>query len=413
LSLPGRESPLGRWSGHGSDRQRPGESRSRLIQGAHAEEVKFKQDARALKRKALSSMRAAMAAFNSPHDDGRVTDVLLRLQHAFEMLLKAALVQGGRSVFDKKTGRSIGFEAAIRQCQQLGGLKVTDEEAGTLRAVDAMRDDEQHWLTEVDEGLLYLHARASVTLFDDVLHKVFGERLADHLPLRVLPISVDPPQDFVTLVDREYANVAALLQPGRRATSAARAKLRALLAMEAHVDPDAQVSVSDVNRVEKGVKAGKSRDQVFPRLGEIGAAVSGQGLDVQVRFVQHGGVPLRLVKDDAVDAAAFREVDLQKKYHRPPTDLANALGITTARAAALRAHLGVDDEDDCRHVFVFGSQRHTRYSDNAFTRMRDAVTAVDMDAVWAAHAPARRGKTRLTCTQPGCAHAKRLRATAS
>ncbi len=219
--------------------------------------MKLKQDARALKKKALSSMRAAMTAFNSPHDDGRATEVLLRLQHAFEMLLKASLVQGGRSVFDKKTGRSIGFEAAIRQCQQLAGLKITDEEAGTLRAVDAMRD-------EVDEGLLYLHARASVTLFDDVLHKVFVERLADHLPLRVLPISVDPPQDFVTLVDREYANVAALLQPGRRARSTARAKLRALLAMEAHVDPDAQVSVSDVNRVEKGVRVGKTRDQVFP-----------------------------------------------------------------------------------------------------------------------------------------------------
>lgn len=365
--------------------------------------MKLRQDARALKKKALSSMRAGMTAFNSPHDDGRVTDVLLRLQHAFEMLLKASLVQGGKSGFDKKTGRSIGFEAAVRQCQQLTGLKITDEEAGTLRAIDAMRDQEQHWLTEVDEGLLYLHARASVTLFDDVLHKAFGERLADHLPLRVLPISVEPPQDFVTLVDREYANVAALLKPGRRARTTARAKLRALLAMESHVDPDAQVSVTDVNRVEKGVKAGKTRDQVFPRLGEVGAAVTGQGLEVQVRFVKQGGVPVRLVKDDAVDAAAIRDVDLQKKYHRPPNDLARAVGISTARGTALRAHLGIDGDDDCRHVFLFGSQRHVRYSDNAFTRMRDAVASLDMNAVWAAHAPVRQGKTRPTCTQPGCA----------
>lgn len=369
--------------------------------------MKLKQDARALKKKALFSMRAAMTAFNSPHDDGRVTDVLLRLQHAFEMLIKASLVQGGRSVFDKNTGRSIGFEAAVRQCQQLAGLKITDEEAGTLRAVDAMRDEEQHWLTEVDEGLLYLHGRASVTLFDDVLYKVFGERLADHLPLRVLPISVDPPQDFVTLVDREYANIAALLKPGRRARSTARAKLRALLAMESHVEPDAHVSVSDVNRVEKGVRAGKTREQVFPRLGEVGATVSGQGLDVQVRFVKQGGMPVRLVKDDAVDASAFREVDLQKKYHRTPTDLAADIGLTTARATALRAHLGIDDDDNCRHVFVFGSQRYTRYSDNAFTRMREAAAGLDMPAVWAAHAPSRRGKMRLACTQPGCAQEQR------
>ena len=364
--------------------------------------MKLKQDARALKKKALSSMRSAMTAFNSPHDDGRVTDVLLRLQHVFEMLLKASLVQGGRSVFDRKTGRSIGFEAALRQCQQLTGLKITDEEAGTLRAIDAMRDQEQHWLTEVDEGLLYLHSRASVTLFDDVLHKVFRERLADHLPLRVLPISVEPPQDFVTLVDREYANIIELLKPGRRARTTARAKLRALLAMESHVDPDAQVSITDVNRVEKGVKAGKTRGQVFPRLGEVGAAITGQGLDVQVRFVKQGGMPVRLVTDPTVDAAAIRDVDLQKKYHRPPAELAKAVGISTARGTALRAHLGIDTDESCRHEFVFRSQRHAWYSDVAFTRMRDAVATLDMKAVWTAHAPVPKGKFRPACTQPGC-----------
>ncbi len=57
-------------------------------------QVKLRNEARVLKRKAISSMRAAMAAFNSPHDDGRVTAVLLHLQHAFEMLMKAALVGG-------------------------------------------------------------------------------------------------------------------------------------------------------------------------------------------------------------------------------------------------------------------------------------------------------------------------------
>jgi hypothetical protein len=98
-----------------------------------------KASARELHRKALSSMRTAMTAFNSPHNDGRSTAVLLHLQHAFEMLLKAALVQGGVKVFDKDTERSIGFESAVRQAQQLPGVKVKDTEAGTLRAIDAPR----------------------------------------------------------------------------------------------------------------------------------------------------------------------------------------------------------------------------------------------------------------------------------
>lgn len=46
-----------------------------------------------LKQKALDSLVFTIEAFNSPHEAGRATRVLLHLQHAFEMLLKAALVQ--------------------------------------------------------------------------------------------------------------------------------------------------------------------------------------------------------------------------------------------------------------------------------------------------------------------------------
>lgn len=66
--------------------------------------VHMRTTAKTLHGKALSSMRTAMTAFNSPHDDRRSTVVLLHIQHAFEMLLKAALLQGGR-VLDEKSGR--------------------------------------------------------------------------------------------------------------------------------------------------------------------------------------------------------------------------------------------------------------------------------------------------------------------
>ncbi len=227
----------------------------------------MKVNARVLHSKALSSMRTAMTAFNSPHDDGRATTVLLHLQHAFEMLLKAALAQHGRKVFDKKTGRSIGFEQAVRQSQQLPGVKLTTEEAGALRAIDALRDDEQHWFNEVAEGLLYLHTRAGVTLFDEVLFRAFKQRLADHLPNRVLPISTETPRDFLALVDSEFASIKKLLQPGRRARDEARAKIRTLLALEAHVEEDRKVSDSDVNRVERGIKAGRRVSRSSPAWG--------------------------------------------------------------------------------------------------------------------------------------------------
>jgi hypothetical protein len=370
--------------------------------------VAVRATAKTLHGKALSSMLTAMTAFNSPHDDGRPTVVLLHLQHAFEMLLKAALVQGGARVFDKKSGRSIGFEAAINQSSQLAGFKLTHNESGTLRAIDALRDDEQHWFNDVSEGLLYLHAGAAVTLFDELLFRAFRQRLADRLPNRVLPVSTEAPQDILALVDSEYANIAELLKPGRRARGEARAKIRTLLALEAHVDEDTKVSDSDVNRVEKGIKAGKTRQQVFPKLNPLSAEISGEGLTVKVKIVkQADALPVRLVRDgDGVDAAAVREVDLQKKFHWSPFDLADKLKISRPRATALREHLGIDKDPDCLHVFEFGSQKHPRYSDNALTRMREATANRDMDAIWKSHGQGRRSKPRPRCSQPDCADAK-------
>ena len=56
-----------------------------------------------------------------------------------------------------------------------------------------------------------------MTLFDELLFRAFKQRLADHLPNRVLPVSTEAPQDILALVDSEYANIAELLKPGRRA----------------------------------------------------------------------------------------------------------------------------------------------------------------------------------------------------
>jgi hypothetical protein len=134
------------------------------------------------------------------------------------MLLKAVLAaKKDKTIFDKKTQQSISLEGAIRRCQQLQGVKLTEEKSGTIRALDGLRDAEQHWHLIVDEGLLYLNIRAAVTLLDDLLDRVFGQRLAEHLLARALPISAEPPQSLDLLVDREYERIAELLKPGRRA----------------------------------------------------------------------------------------------------------------------------------------------------------------------------------------------------
>lgn len=373
--------------------------------------MKLKQEARVLRRKALSSLTVATTAFNSPHDEGRVTQVLLSLQHAFEMLLKAALVQQGVAVFDKKLGRSLGFEACINLCRGNTVIQLSENDAGTLRAIDAMRDDEQHWFNEVDEQLLYLHARAAITLFDELMARVFSDRLAEHLPARVLPLSVDPPKDLTVLLDEEYRQIAALLAPGRRARHEARARIRTMLAMEAHVEPETRVSSKDVDRVEKGVRAGKDRSEVFPRLEDLSAQVGGTGVSVTVHFTKKAGAPVRYIADESAPAAAIREVDLQRKFHRSATDLASALGLSPPRSTALRQHLGIDSDPNSCHEFVFGSQRILRFSDNAFTKMRAATADLDMAAVWDAHKPSGGATHRHSCPVDGCATSATSRAT--
>jgi hypothetical protein len=166
-------------------------------------------DVRALRSKAVASLRTGVTAFNGLDDDGRQIVVLLSVQHAFEMRLKAVLAaKTDKTIFDKKTQQSISLEGAIRRSQQLEGVKLTEEESGTIRALDGLRDAEQHWHLIVDEGLLYLNIRAVITLFNDLLDRVFGQRLAEHLPARVLPISAEPPQSLDLLVDREYERIA-------------------------------------------------------------------------------------------------------------------------------------------------------------------------------------------------------------
>ena len=338
--------------------------------------MKLRREARTLKAKAVCSLRRAVSAFNACDDDGRTTSVLLHMQHAAEMLLKAILVQRRVKVFDPNKQTSIGFEKCVNLATQ--HAKLSPEEAGLLRAVDALRDAEQHWLIVVPEEILYLHARGFVTTFDDLLKRTLGDALADHLPMRVLPISTQPSMGFDLLVDREFNQVRELLKPGKRQRDEARGRIRTLLAMESHVVEGVDISEADINRVEKAIRSGKHWGDVFPRLSSLNTEITGAGVTVSVRFTKKAteGVPVRLIAaDDPTEAAAVREVDLQKRFHLSATQLAKKLNLTPYKAHALRKQLGIDADPQCRHTFTFGKSKHPMFSDNAFTSMRAALSA--------------------------------------
>jgi hypothetical protein len=345
--------------------------------------VKLRREARNLKQKALSSLRRGLLAFNAYDDDGRITTVLLHFQHCCEMLTKAALVQQRVNIFDA-SGRTFSLEKCANLAKQHCGI--TEGEAGLMRAVDSLRNAEQHWFLRIDEDVLYLHARGVVTAVDDILKRSFEDDLSRHLPARVLPVSTQPPSDIDFIVDREFRKIGELLAPGRRARDEARGRIRALLAMESHTTEEVAVSEKDITRIEKAIRAGKQVGQVFPRLGTLATTRGGDGINVTVHFTKKQGAPVRFVSgDDIEEAGAIRELDLSRKYYLPATKLAEKIGLTGPRSTALRRHLGIDTDKDCAHEFVFGKSRFLQFSDNAARKMKEAAEAEDMDAIWKAY----------------------------
>ncbi|NAS63439.1 hypothetical protein CVE36_20860, partial [Pseudomonas syringae pv. actinidiae] len=141
-------------------------------------------------------------------------------------------------------------------------------------------------------------------------------------------------------MDREYNLVKELLEPGRRQRDEARGRIRSMLAMESIAVDEVEVSERDIDRIEKAVRAGQGINEVFPRLSTVGTRTDGDGVNLVVHFTKKEGAPVRYIGgDDPADAAAVRELDLQKKFYVGATDLAKRLGLTPPqKRKALRVH---------------------------------------------------------------------------
>ncbi|CAN7383955.1 MULTISPECIES: hypothetical protein [Pseudomonas] len=351
--------------------------------------MKLKREARTLKSKAIASLRRGLEVFNGHDDHGRTEAVLLHLQHSSEMLTKALLVQKSKEVFDKQKGLAIGLDKALNVATSSGFISAA--QAGSIRALDTMRNAAQHWMIVVPEDALFVTTRALITTLDEVLAQHFADTLANNLPLRVMPLSTTALPSFDILVDREFRHIAELLAPNKRARDEARGRIRTLLAMEAHTSEIVEVSERDINRIEKAIKAGNQVEQVFPRLVALSSQITGEGPTLRVHFSKKDGAPVRYVSGDDPEAAgAIREVDLQKKYHLSPSVLAERVGLNPSKCKALREMLRVDEDQANMMVFEFGSQKHPRFSDNALRILLENNTPEQVETAWQARR--RRGR---------------------
>ena len=351
----------------------------------------MKREPAALLERAIDSLVLSVEKFNCPWDRGRPEVVLILLDRAFELLLKAVIVHRGGRIREPKATQTIGFDKCVRICLSEAKVKcLADEQALTVQVINSLRDAAQHYLVELSEQQLYLYCQAGVTLFGDLLQAVFKKKLHDVLPKRVLPVASAPPRDLHTVLKAEFDDVKALVAPGSRKALRARAKLRALAIVEASVSGvRSQPGERELDRLILKVREATSWKAVFPGVATLSLETEGSGLTVSIRLTKSQGEPVHIVPEGTPGATtvAVRRVDETGFYSIGLVQVAEKLKITAPRVLALVRHLALQDDPECFKEIRIGKVTHKRYSQNAVAKLKAAMATADMDAIWEAHKP--------------------------
>ncbi|MBN2465420.1 hypothetical protein JXD38_07330 [candidate division WOR-3 bacterium] len=346
----------------------------------------MKKEAKLLLEKAVNGLVLSIELFNRPYDRGRTDAVLISLDHAFEMLLKAAILHRGGRIREPRAKQTIGFDTCVRKALSDGEVKfLKDEQALALQSINSLRDAAQHHLLDISEQLLYVQAQAGLTLFRDILKEVFLKDLAVDLPSRVLPLSTTPPTDLDTLFDSEVREVRRLLRPGTRHRTEAAAKLRALAIVDGAMRGERlQPSQFVLGKLGKGIVAGRTWQQLFPGVASVSMTASGYGPSLDLRLTKKKGIPVLLVPEGTPGASviAVRRVDELGFYCMGHNQLAAKVGLSPNRLTAFIWSLDLKSDPDAHKEIAIGKSRFHRYSARAVERIKVALQEATPDEVW-------------------------------
>ena len=349
---------------------------------------KLKRDVQPLLLRATGSLTLAIELFNRPHEVGRSHSVPMLLHHAFEMLLKATILQRGKLIHDKTSRYTIGFDRCVgivaNELRMLGKDEVT-----TLSIIDSHRDTAAHFYAELSEDMLYVVAQAGVTLFDHLVQRAFGKPLAAYLPTRVLPVSARPPRDIVLLLGSELEEVDVLLGEGRRRGAQAAAKLRSVLAFAVAVrGEEGRVAERQLSKVLRDRRRGQEWTVLLPEVGQLRLQTEGDGVPLTMRITKQGKIPVRIALpgEEAQGTVLKQEVNLFDKYNLNRDQLAEKLKLSGPRTSALVLELGLLDDPTCYRLLRIGGSEFKRYSPQCLERLRAALAGgIEMEAVWRRH----------------------------
>jgi hypothetical protein len=351
----------------------------------------MKREAKNLLTKSTDSVLLAIEHFNRPWDRGRHEAVLILLDHAFELLLKSAIVHKGGRIRERRAKETIGFDSCVRKCVSDAQTKcLTEEEALTIQIINSLRDAAQHYVLDISEQQLYLYTQSGLTLFDNILDEIFGKDLTDYLPERVLPVSSSPPADFASLMNLELNTIRKLLSPRSRHRFEAKAKLRSFAIIEALLAGSRlQPSDSELEQLAQRISRGDSWREIFPGIKRLAFDADDDGLSVTLRITKTKGEPVHLVPEGTPGATviAVRRVDELGFYSLSLTELARKINLSPPKTLAIIKELQLTSDAEYYKEFTIGSSHFKRYSPKALDLIKKRLPVLNIDEVWQRQEP--------------------------
>jgi len=352
----------------------------------------MRKEARHLFQKAIDSLTISIELFNRPNDIGRVHGVLIFMDHSFEMLLKASIIERRGNILQEGKSETIGMSSCIRKCLSDDKVRFLNaEQVLVLQTLNSLRDAAQHYVIEVSEQQLYFHCQAGLTLFRDITKVVFKINLRTKLPERVLPLSTVPPIEISALFENEIFEINKLLRPNRRKIIEAKEKLRSLAIFENSVKGiDGQPSEKELKKMLEQIKQNLPFDSIFPSVSVLQFTTNGYGPSLDLRITKSNqATPITIVPEGTSGATvvAVRRVNELDFYNLSSKSLAEKIGISVNRMVALIKELKLQDDPDCFKLIIINSQKYKRYSQKALSSIKKGLETLDMKEVWERNKP--------------------------
>jgi hypothetical protein len=366
-------------------------------------QLDLKKEAKHLYKKAVDSLILSIELFNRPNDCGRVHGVLIFMDHSFEMLLKASIIEKGGKIKEKGAKETLGYSSCVRKAYSDAAIKfLKEEEVLTLQTLNGLRDAAQHYTLEMSEQYLYFQAQAGLTLFRDIAKRVFKFDLKTELPMRVLPLSTTPPMDIQAFFSSEVGDIKKLLTPKSRKKLEATEKIRALAIMENSIQGnESQPSDSELKVIANKVSKGATWNQVFPSVSTLSFTQNGYGPSLDLRITKTDGIAVTIVPEGTAGegVVAIKRVNDLDFYSLNLTALTEKTGISANKLIALMKELKIKEDKNAYKEIIIGSQIYKRYSKVALDILKKSIPNIDIEDVWQRNKPqkiAKRNKKVLT-----------------